>query len=294
MAFVLGACNSGEKKKESLTVFFTGDVMFDRGVRKEMEHGSASIFEKIKPLISDGDFTVANLECPVTKRNTPANRKVTFRADPDCLTAARKAGITHFFLANEHAIDQGRQGLKETYSNLISKTIIPIGVGDKQKIACEPEVIKKGGIAVALFSSLLLTADVTGFSKDTSGICQASIEELATNIADYKKKNTDAYIVVLLHWGAEMQTRPTQNQRAQAHQLIDAGADVIIGHHPHVVQETETYKGKKIFYSLGNLIYDQSAPADEGLVIRLKFDKLGIDAKPYPVKINNCTPEPVD
>lgn len=288
---------SGCKQHDSsLKIYFVGDLLLDRGVRKQIElKGVSALFENVKSDFSKADAVIANLECPVTTNTTPINKKYIFRAEPEWLKDVRESGITHLIMANNHTCDQGRNGIKETYENLIANNLIPVGYGTNQDNACKPIIIEKEGMKVALFSSVLLTLENWAYLPDSLGICQASVEDLKDRIKKFKEVNKDCRIVIILHWGAEFQETPLLEQRQQAEELTDAGADAIIGHHPHVIQQKSIYKGKPIFYSLGNFVFDQKyEAATKALMVELIFSNKGDSFNVQPIVIKNCVPIPVE
>lgn len=286
----------GCKQRDStLKICFVGDLLLDRGVRKQIEiKGVAALFKNVKNDFLKADAVVANLECPVTKFPTPINKKYIFRAEPEWLKEVKESGITHLVMANNHTCDQGRKGIKETQEHLLENNLIPVGYGTNQGNACQPVIIEKEGIQVALFSSVLITLENWAYLPDSLGICQATVEDLKKEIQEFKLTNKDCRVVVVLHWGAEFQETPLLGQRQQAEELIDAGADAIIGHHPHVVQPKSIYKGKPIFYSLGNFVFDQDyEAATKALMVDLIFSNKGDSFSIQPLVIKNCIPFPV-
>jgi poly-gamma-glutamate synthesis protein (capsule biosynthesis protein) len=267
-------------------------VLLDRGVRQQIEkHGLAFLFEDVADVFHSSDAVVVNLECPVTDTVSPVNKKYIFRADSKWMPALRSAGITHAALANNHSIDQGRRGLNSTAYHLQKAGITSLGYGLNHQSACRPVFISKHGIQVAVFNSVWLPLENWSYLEDNSCICQAGVDELSEQIRTLKKENPACYIVAVLHWGMEYQPKPAIGQRRDAYRLIDAGADVIVGHHPHVVQEKELYKSKPIFYSLGNFVFDSSSPdARKSWLLQLFFDKEGISFNIRKIKINECKP----
>ena len=284
----MGSC----QKEEQLRISFTGDVLLDRGVRKEIERkGIDFLFEDVAPIFHTSDAVVINLECPITDTISPIHKKYIFRADSEWTSALSKNGVTHAALANNHSMDQGRRGLESTYYHLINSGITPLGYGKNQTSACQPTLFSKNGIEVALFNSVLLPLENWVYLEDKPGVCQATIEDLCSEIRQLKKKNSACYVLVVLHWGVEYQQEPTLQQRREARQLIDAGADGIIGHHPHVIQKEEIYKNKPIFYSLGNFIFDQSTPSTtKSVIVELVFGKKDFTYIKKEVKIEACKP----
>lgn len=264
----------------------------DRGVRTQIEHkGAADLFEEVKPVFLKSDFVAANLECPVTKVRQPVHKRFVFRGEPEWLPELKMAGITHLVMANNHSYDQGRTGIEETATHLQKNKLISVGYGSTQENACEPVLLKKGNLNVALFSSVLLPLENWSYLPDSPGICQASANDLKEKIKVFKLKNEKTFVVLILHWGTEFQEHPSGEQRQQAAELIEAGADAIIGHHPHVIQKKAVLNGKPVFYSVGNFVFDQSAAqAKKGLLVELKFSGKGMDFKETAFSIENCKP----
>lgn len=289
------SCYSCKEKEqeEHLSICLTGDVLLDRGVREQInKNGLSFLLEDVTNIFQSSDATVINLECPVTNTISPINKKYIFRGDPEWLPILKANGITHAALANNHSMDQGRSGLDDTYNNLIKAGIKPIGYGKNATDANMPVFINKNEIEVALFNSVTIPLENWVYLENNTGVCQASINQLSDAIIQLKKDKPNCFAIIILHWGIEFQKEPTLRQRKEAYQLIDAGADAIIGHHPHVLQKEEIYKEKPIFYSIGNFIFDQNMPdAKESLIIRLDFNKDKLSFKKYPIQINSCKPE---
>lgn len=291
--FILLSCFSCKEKKESLSICFTGDVLLDRGVRQEIEKKGSldSLFLGVQTLFKESDAVVINLECPLTNKVSPINKKYIFRGNAEWCKELKSNGVTHTALANNHTIDQGREGLIDTYHNLSNSDLVTIGYGENQYQACEPQIVKKGNIKVALFNSVLVPLENWVCLDDEPGICQASIDEISNRIIDFKQNNSSSYVVVMLHWGAEYHLTSDLIQRKEARKLIDSGANAIIGHHPHVIQEEEIYKECPIFYSLGNFIFDQTKPhTDEALVVNLIFNNKKMDVEKRIARIERCKP----
>ena len=183
-------------------------------------------------------------------------------------------------------------GIEDTYNHLKNNGIIPIGAGADETEACRPVFIEKGKMKVALYNSVLVPLENWVYLSDAYGVCQTSPDELCEKIKQLRSVEKECYVVVILHWGAEYAASPLPEQRYAAHQLMDAGADAIIGHHPHVVQPIETYNGKTVFYSLGNFIFDSKREiANVGILAGLNFSKKGIVVKHYDYEIKQCVPD---
>lgn len=285
-------CFSQQTETQSFSVCFAGDVLLDRGVRQQIERkGIAHLFEDVAPLFQQSDAVIVNLECPVTDFISPINKKYIFRGNPEWLSELKKSGITHAALANNHSMDQGRKGLDDTFKQLTNNDIQSIGYGNNQQEACEPVFIEKNGIEIAIYNSVTLPLENWVCLDDAPGVCQVSVSDLAKKIRETKREKPSCHIIVVLHWGLEFQQTPTPIQRKEGRLLIDAGADAVIGHHPHVIQTEEIYQGKAIFYSLGNFIFDQRTPeTSKGLIVELQFENDSMQFKKYFVTIENCKP----
>ncbi len=161
---LLSACCRQQPKEDTLDILFTGDVLLDRGVRPWIERkGAESLFEGVSAAFREADAVVVNLECPLTTRHTPVGKKFVFRADPSWAEGLRRAGITHAALANNHTIDQGRQGLTDTYHALREAGITPLGYGRTMEEQAAPVVVRKGKVEVALFNAIPLP--ITGRTR---------------------------------------------------------------------------------------------------------------------------------
>jgi poly-gamma-glutamate capsule biosynthesis protein CapA/YwtB (metallophosphatase superfamily) len=258
MTVLFFGCSNDSK---DLRILFAGDLMLDRGVRNNIEENSPDyLFEDIKTIFKSSDVTIANFECVACNTSLkPIDKKFTFRANPEWLSSIYNNGITHVTLANNHSSDFGDEGVKQTAANLKYYGIASIGHNSDSNSTCLPTIIKKNGNSVAVFSSCFL-------KQNNNFICNENASALSERIKKFKKTNPSYLIFVSLHWGVEMELYPMSEQIAQAHLLIDAGADVIMGHHPHVVQTIEIYKERHIFYSIGNFIFDNNhAPANRGI-----------------------------
>lgn len=272
--------------KDKMEIVFGGDVMLDRGIRSEIDkNGLHSLLDDISPVFKFADFGVVNLECPIGAISTPLTKEFIFLGDPETLPHLNEAGITHCIMANNHSYDHGREAMKRTADHLMVNSIVPVGYGPSQNAACEPVILEKGKIQVAIFASVTLGLEAWMYLEGEPGMCQATIGDLQSSIEEHKKENPEHRVIVTLHWGAEYQHYPMSLQRRQAKKLIEAGADAIIGHHPHVVQSFESIMGKPVFYSIGNLIFDNKNPiTHEGILIKVSIDegaKLDTEIIPY-------------
>jgi len=282
-----------DNNEDSLELVFTGDLLLDRGVRPWAERrGIEWLLDSVSPLFKKADAAIVNLECPITDKVTPQPKQFVFRADVHWVDDLHKAGITHASMANNHSMDQGFQGVQSTYESLKKASITPMGCGKTVEERITPSVITKGDLNVAIFSSVLFP--IESWFPNPEGKyspCQADVATLCSAIRDYKKLHPEHKVIAYLHWGVEYQEIPTQPQRMQAAQIVYAGADAIIGHHPHVVQKMGRIDGKPVFYSLGHLVFDSTRPqGNRGQIARLVVRDDTIMANALDIHIERCKP----
>ena len=281
---------------DTLTITFTGDVLLDRGVRKHIvsRNGDANCLfsPSIDSVFAMSQLVVANLECPATKIEKPVFKNYIFRGEPEWLVTLKEHGITHLNLANNHSIDQGREGLIDTRNNIIKAGMIPIGAGETMDEAAMPVLLATAPRNVYMLASLRLALENTSYLPGKPSVSQESFDSLVARVKDLKAHDPGCFVIVSLHWGAEHMLRPAVQQLSQAHQLIDAGADCLICHHTHTMQSIERYKGKSIYYSIGNFIFDQQRDINSrACMVQLTITSHDIEAKTIPVIIKNCVPE---
>jgi len=230
-----------------ITITAVGDIMLGRYVRtlmdreKNLYYPFARILGTENRFFMGSDLFFGNLEGPISGSGFSSGTSLIFGFNEDTAPLLRDVGFDVLSLANNHTLNQRANGLTATYENLNKNEVSPCGNPAKAD-------------------------SVNTFEKDIDGVkvafaCFNDIEfslnenDAASIVSDLKTKND--YVIVSIHWGNEYQHTPNQRQTSLAHKFVDAGADFIIGHHPHVVQPFEIYNGKFIFYSLGNFIFDQ-------------------------------------
>ncbi|PCI19526.1 hypothetical protein COB64_03620 [Candidatus Wolfebacteria bacterium] len=258
-----------------LSLMFVGDIMLDRGVKKSVDKnfdGDISALFKHMVLLQSADILFGNLEGPVSDKGTDLGNKYSFRMDPQALPALKNAGFDILSFANNHVGDWGRTAFEDTLERLKENNLLFAGAGRNSKEAEEPRIITKNGITVGYLAFSDLGPSWIAAKGDTSGILLANnphFEEIISNAA----AQVDA-LVVSFHWGNEYKPHSSR-QTKLSHQAIDAGAKLIIGHHPHIIQDTEEYKNGIIAYSLGNFIFDQhfSQATMEGLLLDITLVK---------------------
>jgi poly-gamma-glutamate synthesis protein (capsule biosynthesis protein) len=289
VSIVVSVCHA-----DTLNVVFTGDILLDRGVRRVIDkHGVDHLFtEGVDSVFRSAQVVVGNLECPATKIQSPVQKLYIFRGEPEWLEALKRHGITHLNLANNHSIDQGREGLMDTRQNIIDAGMTPIGAGANMTEAAEPILLSKTPRNVWLVPSLRLALENYAYLPDKPCVSQEPMDSLLNRVHRLRKADSTAVIIVSLHWGGEHTMHPVKSQRWDARQIIRAGADVLVCHHTHTLQDVEDINGHSVFYSIGNFIFDQSKPENtKACIVRLKITGKTVTTEAIPIEIKNCVPQ---
>jgi poly-gamma-glutamate synthesis protein (capsule biosynthesis protein) len=237
--------------EKEIRLLFVGDVMMTRYVEKKIKKLNKEyiyLFEKILNYLKSFDYVIANLEGPISDKGVKVGSKYSFRMKPEVAEALNKANINIVNLANNHIFDYGKVAFEGTLKNLNKNNIKYFGN------SYEPLIIEKEGVKIGFlgFSDFLKHLEV---KENKIGI--ATVNDNISEIIKKAKEKVDI-LIVSFHWGEEYKKIANERQRKLAKIAIDSGADLVIGHHPHVIQNIEKYKDKFIFYSLGNFIFDQN------------------------------------
>ncbi|KKS82623.1 MAG: Capsule synthesis protein, CapA [Candidatus Wolfebacteria bacterium GW2011_GWC1_43_10] len=317
---ILDRNDCGGAGNKNISLVFVGDIMLSRAVGRQMEKrckdsslyvvdglsGGKSPNDCVKgdyefpfrlsaDFLKKADITFGNLEGPISDRGKNQGSEYSFRADSRVVEGLAYAGFDVLSVANNHIWDYGAVALLDTVSILKPNEIYPVGAGENFEEANSVKIIDSQGLRIGFLAFTNLYPKSLEADADSAGISQWDVEDIKLKVESIKKDNLIDFIVVSLHWGNEYETSAGQWQKNIAHGLIDAGADIIVGHHPHVVQEVEKYPSTSsgrvgiIFYSLGNFVFDQifSKKTMEGLAgeIILEGNKIK-DVKTYRVPIN--------
>lgn len=265
--------------------------MLDRGIRTMIKkRGVDYPFQKTAEFINSHDLAFCNLECVISKRGDPIGKIYTFRGDPSFVEGLKRSGFNIFCLANNHTLDYGREALVDTKEILERTGFYTIGAGKSQFEASMGKAIKIKGTSLVFLAYVTMPLEGITYSEDLPGPAQSDIDGIIQEIRRVKK--TADFIIVSFHWGAEFSPFPSDKQKEYAHRAIDNGADLVIGHHPHVIQSIEKYKGKYIIYSLGNFVFDQhKLVGRESIIFGCTFEN-GRIVSPYivPILINKFQP----
>ncbi len=260
------ASDSVEPAAGSMTILFSGDILLSDHVLNAYSRSggiSGVLDQGYLSAIQSADYFAVNEEFPFSSRGTQApDKQYTFRLAPEKVSLFKEMGIDAVTLANNHALDYGTDALLDTCEILDRAGILHTGAGKDLDTAKQPVLFEKNGQRVALIGAtrVIPKADWAA-TKGHPGMLssyEVSVEPLLAQIAECHASGDR--VVVLIHWGIERDETPQEYQRALARRYIDAGADLVIGSHPHVLQGIEYYKGKPIFYSLGNFVFGSSIP----------------------------------
>jgi len=252
--------SKGERESElpdPVSLLFVGDIMLDRAVALHAQkYSTNSLLSKISNTLKKSDAVIGNLEGTITNKASIAQKDFSilrFTFDPKFSTWLSENGFRVLSLANNHALDFGEDGYAQTTQNLVNAGIKYFGSPRNNLNLHTSLFLKQKEICFVGYHDL--------YTRD------------ANEVIDTIKNNTRAcsYTVLFAHWGKEYETTPNERQVMLAHFFIDAGADLVVGAHPHVVQSLEIYKNKAIFYSLGNFIFDQniSFETEHGMMVEV-------------------------
>ncbi len=235
------------------------------------ENGGAYFLERVRDVFAGDDLTIINMEGTFTTSEDRADKTYAFKGDPSYVNVLTTASVEAANLANNHSSDYGKQSYDDTIQVLESNGITTFGYD-------EVKVIGAGGVKVGLMGIYEL--------RDHLG----RTEQVKENIAKLKEQGAEV-IVAVFHWGTEKETEPDENQVTLAHLAIDEGADIVVGHHPHVLQGLETYKGKTIAYSLGNFCFGgNSNPSDKDtMILQAKFTLTGRKVTEREITVIPCS-----
>ncbi len=263
----------------TLTVAAVGDIHFDRQVKQLVEReGGLAPLKLVAEHLAAADVTVGNLESPLSDRGTPLPGKdVHFRGDPRGVEGLEASGFTFLSLANNHILDYGTEALVDTIDILDAAGIGHAGAGLDRAAAWEPAVATYGDTTVAFlsFSHIIPAGFIATDSRPGLAPGRTDMEAVVTAVAAAKEQHD--YVLVSFHWGVEYVDDANADQVRDGRAAIDAGADMVLSHHPHVIQGVEFYNGGLIAYSLGDFVFDHySRRTGEAFILDAELGPHGI------------------
>lgn len=250
-----------EEPSKEITMVFSGDILLSSYVLNNYENSGINgvISEELLGEMQNADLTMVNEEFPFSTRGTQAqDKQFTFRVDPSYVKILQEMGIDVVTLANNHALDYGTQALSDSFQTLDDAGIAYVGAGDSRERAAEAYITELGGKTFGFLAASRVIPEVSWNIDNQQPGMLCTYDSTALCEAIKKAKENCDYVAVYVHWGIERENMPEDYQRQLGKAYIDAGADIVIGAHPHVLQGIEYYNGKPIVYSLGNYIFNQS------------------------------------
>jgi len=298
--FFMDSSNSYDLGHDDVSIAVTGDVMFGRKMPAVLDSGE-SPFRFVENVTKNADVLLVNFENPVTTSSYAVKGDVPLKANPKytyLLANANDKVVAS--QANNHALDYGEEGLNESIKNLKDAGIYVIGAGNNVSEATAPVSIDCGDRKVTILNYMdadnfreyrgvmdPATANSSGYSAYDSELAQRQVQEA--------RDNGSSIVIAYLHYGNEYSRSPNENQIKISHELINDGADIVIGSHTHVTQGVEMYNGKPIFYNLGNFIFDQSNPSTHtSYFLNLALHEDNCTVTLYPTYLSNYLPHFMD
>jgi len=283
-----------------ITLSAVGDVMLDRSVGERIRSdGPSVVFKGVRQSLRGADFTVANLETSIAEVGSPRAKGYTFRSPPAAAEALKDAGIDLVSLANNHSLDFGPDALRQTLSLVEAQGILAVGAGVDAKSALAPKVVQVNGLRLAFLGFVDTPSEGAGYQRSTweagpgkPGVAWADVEGITRAV---KAAAAEAdLVIVLLHNGVEGSREPSPSQRLYAQAAIDAGAALVLGSHPHVLQTVERYGSGVIAYSLGNFVFDGfDGAANTSAIFEAVLTPEGVESwRMVPVSIVDGLPVP--
>ncbi len=287
---ISSAINSTPTDNNEATMVFVGDIMLSRGVGKIMAEQNNWFypFEHVREYLQKADLVFGNLEGPISGRGKNQGSMYSFNMDPYAIQGLTDSHVSVLSVANNHIFDYGRAAFLDTLAVLHLSGIDPVGGGVNFEDAHRPLVRDVKGTKVAFLGYTNLLPRSWG-EKDSVPATSYLDEEIMKQDIETAKTLADI-VVVSFHWGDEYHTKHNPWQERIAHEAINAGASLVVGHHPHVIEEVEEYNGGYIAYSLGNFIFDQNFSEDtsKGLLLEVKVSNKKInEVKAMSVSFNS-------
>jgi poly-gamma-glutamate synthesis protein (capsule biosynthesis protein) len=284
-----GAASTSSTETET-SLIAVGDIMLARAVGTRITRNGVDYpFAELRDLLTSADITFGNLETPIIEGAPVANDNLVFRSDVGVEKGLVAAGFDVLSLANNHTMNYGVRGLERTIDLLDAAGVEHVGAGTAES-AHTATIVEHNGVRFAFLAYVdtAFTPDTYAATESTLGVAMMDITQMQKDVAAARTQ-ADA-VIVSMHAGEEYAAAPDTTQQEFAHAAIDAGVELVIGHHPHVIQPVEQYSGKYILYSLGNFVFDQgfSQETVEGLLATVHFAGAQVDHVEYtPVVIED-------
>ena len=276
LAWALAASAQTPGPGQPVTLVFAGDTTLDDDAGTLIERGGDPLAD-FAPLFAQADVRLANLECVVATGGSAGRKNYTFRAHPRVLPVLKKHldGVT---LANNHSGDFGREAFAEMLGLLQKNALAQAGGGLNLSQAHAPWIVERHGLRIALLSYNEFLPRSFEAGHNAPGVAWSEDEQVEEDIRRARQVHGADLVIPFMHWGWENERVANARQRQLARLMIDAGADAVVGGHPHVTQDIEHYRGKPIVYSVGNFVMKETDNEQQrqGWVLRMVLDKAGV------------------
>ncbi|MFH2202185.1 MAG: CapA family protein [Elusimicrobiota bacterium] len=288
VAALLLAANAGAQPAPeaagTVTLVAVGDIRLDGPFGDAARRrGMKAPTDGVRAALA-GDIVHGNLECALTRRGQAADKKYTFKAPAGNAAILRAAGFTHVTLANNHVMDFGAAGMRDTLEALRAAGIQPVGAGADAAAAAAPVFIERNGLRIGMLAvTSTLPEDIrAGAAKP--GVAYSDVRLLKEQVREAKRRCD--ILIASYHGGTELSQTPNPVQEEIFGLLLDGGADVVIGHHPHVLQPIRSEHGRLALFSLGNFLFVSPTPGTQWTVIaRLRLSRTQLAAEFVPLEI---------
>lgn len=287
LLFSTGICILTAQTPERVTLLFAGDVTLSDNVEDHIGTDTSYVFRLWKPG-QESDIFMVNLEHPVTTSVDKVEKTYNFKMNPAAIGTLKNGGVSLVNCANNHVYDYGFRGIEDTMKNLDSAGVKHVGIGRDLQEARTPVILEAKGRRFGFLGyygggDFAATAEHSGFAPRYEQYIIDDVKSL--------RKKVD-FVVVNFHWGTERASQPDPWQVRLAHRVVEAGADLIVGHHPHVLQGIERYQGKYIAYSLGNFVFGGNTQHTyETGVLKVTVGE-GVEVELLPVSVKYWQPVP--
>lgn len=288
----------------TVTLVAVGDILLDRGVAREIErHGTDYPFAHVEDILTTADIAFGNLESPLTKKCDEVQKRFRFRANSRYLPALVNGGFDVLSLANNHSTDCGQAGLTETMNNLEASGIRWCGAGTTREDATSVTILEIKGIKIGFVGFSEFVPDPSSSNPAKAAVGYATEESVRLSV--FKARKQADVIIASFHWGAEYSSRPREREIRLAQSAVEAGADLVLGHGPHVLQGLQTIvttnddktRRSLVAYSLGNFVFDSPRVWDRRLnqtiALECTFNRFGlVRYETVPLMIEGYRPGP--
>ncbi|MFD3165516.1 CapA family protein [Herpetosiphon sp. NSE202] len=287
-----------------LELAIVGDIMLARSIGERiLSDGPEPVFAGVYADLVNADLTIGNLETAVADTGEPAPKAYRFLAPPESIASLSHAGFDLVSLANNHSLDWGESALSETIGLLNQANIANVGAGMNAEQAYRPVILEKNGLRLAFLAYVDVPVENGGFvteswtaTADQAGLAWAEPAVIAADVAAIRP-SVD-HVIILLHSGYEGVNQPNEIQRSNAYAALEAGATLVLGAHPHVLQGYEARpNGQFIAWSLGNFVFDgfDGTPSLDSAILHLTLDKSGVIGSRWtPVRLVDGYPQALD